>query len=96
MLIIPRDERELVDRTIVVNYYFNLGREDAEIDMNQFEACIPLGSAALCNHSSDPNAKCIVISGLSGYFFVLTSLKEISPGEEICTKYTNLWFDPLS
>lgn len=93
-LVFEKAERERIDGTTLANYYFNLGRTDRGQDMSEFRGCIPLGASALCNHSPQPNAECVVVSSDAGFFFVLSSLRDIVPGEEICIEYRDPWFEP--
>jgi hypothetical protein len=92
-LIIDRAERDHVDRTTLTDYYFNLGRTTARTDLHNFDGCLALGVATLCNHSPDPNAECVVLSTDEGFFFLLSSLRTIAQGEEICIRYRDPWFE---
>jgi SET domain-containing protein len=86
VIIIPAEEVELIDKTVLGNYYY---------DWENKAAGIALGLASLINHSYNPNTyyvKKFVESEIE-----LIAYRNIEVGEEITANYNGskspIWFD---
>jgi uncharacterized protein len=95
VLIIPEQDRSVVDRTIVFTYVYMWEPNTTEQDLysGRGRAAIALGLASLLNHSYHPNAT--FIRHFDALELELRSLRPIRAGEEITIDYQmTLWFDP--
>jgi hypothetical protein len=89
VVIVPQQERPLLDRTILHDYYFQWddGPEPAG------RGAVALGLVSLCNHSPGPNAR--AQRNPTRLTLDLVALAPIAPGEEITVDYgCDLWFEP--
>ena len=89
LIIIPREQREVIDKTELYNYYFVL--QDESI-------AIALGYGSLYNHEKKANAKYIL--DLENKNLIIQSIKRAKPGEEVTINYngrpkdkTSVWFE---
>jgi SET domain-containing protein len=93
VVILPASEIELLDRTVLQDYYFLWGDDDEE-------AAILLGLCSLCNHSYTPNAVFHLNPVKLTIQFV--AHRDIEPGEEVTINYNGdpdsqnaVWFEAL-
>ena len=91
VLVVPPDETELLDQTILYNYVFLWGDDDKE-------GAIVFGYGSMYNHSYKPNAEYKADYGDDT--FTVYALKNIKAGKEICINYNGdpdnkktVWFD---
>lgn len=90
VLIIPVQEWEHIEKTILFNYCYGWGDD----------AAVALGVGSLYNHSFNSNAKYTKIYETKRICY--TALRNIDPGEEITINYNGdvedrspMWFDVL-
>jgi SET domain-containing protein len=89
VIIVPAEHCELLDQTIVHDYYFHW---DGDPD-GEGSGAIPLGLVSLCNHSRRPRAR--VKRNHAQETLDLVALVPIAAGDEITIDYNcPLWFDP--
>ena len=93
VIVIPPEQVELIDKTILYNYYFLWTSPENSI-------CIALGYGSIYNHSKTPNAEAIADTANNSFTF--KCIKNITAGEEIFIDYNGtgknslkLWFEPL-
>ena len=87
VIIVPPNERKLLDQTILHDYYF---RWDGDPD-GEGRGAVALGIVALCNHSRRPRAR--VRRNLAQATLDLVALGPIAAGEEVTIDYNcPLWF----
>lgn len=79
--ILPYKDKKLVDKTMVLDYYFYWGPKN--------QPAIALGYGSLYNHSYTPNAE--YEQKVKQKLFVFRAIKNIKKGEEICTNYNGDW-----
>lgn len=89
VLIIPKSQQKLIDRTFVFNYYFYWGPKN--------QPALALGYGSLYNHSYAPNAR--YDHDEKQKVMIFRAIKDIRKGEEIRTNYngdpddrTKVWF----
>ena len=89
VLLIPKDQMQWIDRTVIYEYYFLWQNQDL---------AIALGYGSLYNHSESPNAE--VVFDYDALEIHIQSMRDIKEGEEITIHYHNdetfkgkLWFD---
>lgn len=91
VIVLNEEERKLIDKTALYDYYFCWGDE-------QQEAAIPLGWAGIYNHDKDANCR------YETYFETkeihILSVRNIAAGEELCINYnfdeegeSIIWFE---
>jgi uncharacterized protein len=86
VVIVPADQRKLLDHTILHDYYFVWDDEGGES-----RAAVALGLVSLCNHSRRPSAR--VRRNRTGETLDLLALTPIAAGSEITIDYNcPLWF----
>ncbi len=90
ILLIPKDQVQLIHQTVLHDYYFLWGE-------NHQEAAIALGFGSLYNHQSQANA--IVILDYENEEIVIQACQKIDVGEQIFINYNDgdvkqieLWF----
>lgn len=88
---IPKKHWKHIEKTILADYAFDWGR-----DLN--DVAIVLGYGMIYNHSKNANARFDFKLREQIYEFI--ALRDIEPGEEICTNYNGdpedlspLWFE---
>ena len=93
VIVLNELETQLVDKTILYDYYFVWDIEAKEIAM-------ALGYGSLYNHSSEPNAEFTIYADSREIQFI--ALRDIEPGSEINISYIpkedqvhELWFNPV-
>ena len=91
VLLFPKDQLEHVRRTMLDDYYFDWGDDDAWY-------AFALGYGSLYNHSYEPNADYAMDFEANTIDFF--SLRDIAAGEEILVNYngdtddrTPVWFE---
>ncbi|HMY83809.1 MAG TPA: SET domain-containing protein [Saprospiraceae bacterium] len=91
VVVIPKDEIELIDRTVLYDYYF-LWEEGC--------AAMALGYGSLYNHSYSPNVEYIM--DFEDSVIIIKSLRDIASNEELTFNYNGdpfdkerIWFDPM-
>ena len=91
VIVIPGDERQLIDKTTIYDYYFLWGEEEEDCAM-------ALGYGSLYNHSFTPNA--IYEADFEFKTMRFFALKDIEAGEEIMVNYNGspedkeaVWFE---
>lgn len=77
VVIIPKKEQKLIDKTHLFSYYFIWGKNNT--------AAIALGYGSLYNHSYNPNAE--YEEDVKKQIIIFTALRDIKKGEEITTNY---------
>lgn len=89
VIVLPPHEIELIDKTVMYNYYFL---------WEHGQAAIALGYGSLYNHSYSPNAEYIMDYGAEA--LIIKAIANISPHEEITFNYNGdpddrgkVWFD---
>jgi uncharacterized protein len=86
VVIVPADQRKLLDHTILHDYYFVWDDEGGES-----RAAVALGLVSLCNHSRRPSAR--VRRNHTRGTLDLLALTPIAAGREITIDYNcPLWF----
>jgi SET domain-containing protein len=86
VVIVPADQRKLLDHTILHDYYFVWDDEKGES-----RAAVALGLVSLCNHARQPSAR--VRRNLARETLDLLALTPIAAGREITIDYNcPLWF----
>lgn len=98
-LILNEKETDLVQKTILRDYIFTLGKVSPrlkkllKITKLDDGCCVILGVATFCNHDEEPNAE-IQWEEVDGtVYHTLRALKAIKKNTEICTSYGEGWFD---
>ena len=91
VIVIPGDERQLIDKTTIYDYYFLWGSQEEDCAM-------ALGYGSLYNHSFAPNA--IYEADFEHKTIRFFALKDIEVGEEITVNYNGspeddeaVWFE---
>jgi SET domain-containing protein len=89
VIVIPAEEVELIDKTVLGNYYY---------DWENKAAAIALGLASLINHSYHPNT--YYVKKFAESVLELIAYRNIEAGEEITANYNGspedkspIWFD---
>jgi uncharacterized protein len=89
VVIVPADQRERLEDTVLRDYYFVWDEEGGE-----GRAAVALGLVSLCNHSRRPTTA-LVRRNHAGDTLDLLALTLISAGSEITIDYNcPLWFAP--
>ena len=90
VIVVPSEQRSLLDATVLYNYYFSWGAEANE-------AALALGLGSLYNHSYSPNAH--YVKDRAGAKIDFVAIRDIAAGEEITVNYNGdpkslkpLWF----
>lgn len=92
VLVIPADERELVDDTVFGGYYYEWG--------DTGDGALALGNGSMYNHARHPNAR--YWQDLDALTIEIVAVTAIAAGEEVTISYagapgaddSDLWFDP--
>ena len=89
VIVMPPHEIELIDKTVMYNYYFL---------WEHGQAAIALGYGSLYNHSFNPNAEYVM--DFEEQTIIVKAIRNISPHEEITFNYNGdpgdrdkLWFE---
>jgi SET domain-containing protein len=90
VIVIPGNQWETMDETILSNYVFDWGEKEEH-------AAVALGYVSIYNHSYTPNAE--LTECLDEYVIEVSALRDIDVGEEIFVNYNGdpadrekLWF----
>jgi uncharacterized protein len=78
VLIVPVEQVDLVDETLLRWYVFDWDGE---------AHALVLGKASLCNHSSEPNVELVLDDGEQGPVAELTVSRPVRRGEELLLDY---------
>ena len=92
VLVIPADQRELVDDTIFGGYYYEWG--------DTGDGALALGCGSMYNHARHPNAR--YWQDIEARTIEIVAVTAIAAGEEVTISYagapgaddSDLWFDP--
>ena len=96
VLIIPSQDRELTDQTVIFTYVFmwEEGTSEEQLYSHHGRAAIALGYASLLNHSETPN--CIFRRRINEGLLEIIAQTPIAAGDELTIDYQmTLWFKPL-
>lgn len=96
VLIIPPEQRAIVDQTIIFTYVFMWEHHTVEEDLYKHSgrSAIALGYTSLLSHSYAPN--CIFVRHIDELFIDVFAKRLIKRGEELTIDYQmTLWFDPV-
>jgi SET domain-containing protein len=96
VLIIPSDERSVVDDTVIFTYVFMWEPHTTEEDLykHRGRSAIALGYTSLLSHSYEPN--CIFVRNIEELMIDVFAKRQIRAGEELTIDYQmTLWFDPV-
>ena len=78
VVVVPAEQLEHLHRTVLRDYYFKWGADDAD-------AALVLGAFSLCNHSYDPNT--LFSSHCDRLTISFFARRDIAAGEEITINY---------
>jgi SET domain-containing protein len=96
VLIIPPEQRVVLDQTIIFTYVFMWEHHTVEEDLYKHSgrSAIALGYTSLLSHSYAPN--CIFVRHIDELFIDVFAKRQIKRGEELTIDYQmTLWFDPV-
>ena len=96
VLIIPSEQRGVVDQTVIFTYVFMWEHHTVEEDLYQHRgrSAIALGYTSLLSHSYQPN--CIFVRHIDELLIDVFAKRLIRAGEELTIDYQmTLWFDPV-
>lgn len=96
VLIVPSEQRLVVDKTIIFTYVFMWEHHTVEEDLykHRGRSAIALGYTSLLSHSYEPN--CIFVRHIDELLIDVFAKREIRSGEELTIDYQmTLWFDPV-
>ncbi len=96
VLIIPSEQRAMVDDSIIFTYVFMWEKDTVEEDLYRHEgrSAIALGYTSLLTHSYTPN--CIFVRHIDELLIEIYADRFIKAGEELTIDYQmTLWFDPV-
>ncbi len=96
VLIIPAEQRAMVDDSIIFTYVFMWEHNTTEEDLYKHtgRSAIALGYTSLLTHSYTPN--CIFVRHIDELFIEIYADRAIKAGEELTIDYQmTLWFDPV-
>jgi uncharacterized protein len=85
VIVMSREERILLDKTLLHDYIFLWGRDESE-------CCVALGYVSVYNHDYQSNAEYEM--DFSADTIRITSVRDIIKGEEIFINYNGTWNDP--
>jgi SET domain-containing protein len=97
VLIIPSEERTVVDKTVIFTYVFMWEHHTVEEDLykHRGRSAIALGYTSLLSHSYEPN--CIFVRHIDELLIDVFAKRPIKTGEELTIDYQmTLWFDPVN
>src|ERR1700709_365952 len=96
VLIIPSEQRAMVDDSVIFTYVFMWEHNTTEEDLYKHSgrSAIALGYTSLLSHSYSPN--CIFVRHIDELFIEIYADRLIKAGEELTIDYQmTLWFDPV-
>jgi uncharacterized protein len=96
VLLIPPEDRQAVDDTIIFTYVFMWEHRTVEQDLYKHEgrSAIALGYSSLLSHSFEPN--CNFVRHIDELLLDVYANRLIRAGEELTIDYQmTLWFDPV-
>ena len=93
VIVIPEDEVQYADKTIIGAYYYTWGEDYRK-------AALALGNGSLYNHSYEPNAK--YVKHFENDTLEFTCIKDVKKDEEIRVNYNGvpddkspMWFEAV-
>ena len=95
MLIVPPEDRHVVDQTVIFSYVFMWEPGSVEQDLygHKGRSAIALGYTSLLSHSYSPN--CNFVRHVDALFIDVFANRLIRAGEELTIDYQmTLWFEP--
>jgi SET domain-containing protein len=97
-IVLNERETELIQKTIMRDYIFTLGKisksikERTKVKDTDEGSCIITGMMTYCNHDEEPNAQIVWEEKGGSVYHTLIALKNIPANTEICTSYGTDWF----
>lgn len=93
VLVIPAEDRPLVDDTVFGGYYYEWGDDG--------EGALALGCGSMYNHTRHPNARYEM--DVEARTITIVAVTDIAAGDEVTISYagepgaddSDLWFDPV-
>jgi SET domain-containing protein len=82
VVVMSREDRKLMDKTLLHDYIFEWG-EDRK------ECCMALGYAPLYNHSYESN--CEYEMHFKKEIIIITTVRDIKAGEQLFINYNGYW-----
>jgi uncharacterized protein len=98
-LVLSERETLLMQKTIMRDYIFTLGKISAAIKKRTGVKKVDDGSTIIagvmtfCNHDEEPNAEIVWEEKNGGVCHTLMATRKIPKDTEICTSYGKDWFD---
>lgn len=93
VLLLSKKDRLIAEQTYLYNYFFEWGEPDGIVALG-------LGYISLYNHDADANCKYDM--DYENERIIITALRKIEPGEELCINYHGeaknnapLWFETI-
>ncbi|MBS1622373.1 MAG: SET domain-containing protein-lysine N-methyltransferase [Bacteroidetes bacterium] len=84
VIVMSRQEREFIDKTLLHDYIFEWGNE-------KDQRCMALGYVPLYNHSYEAN--CDYEMDFENRIITIKTICNILPGEELMINYNGTWDD---
>lgn len=84
VIVMSRQEREFIDKTLLHDYIFEWGNE-------KDQCCMALGYVPLYNHSYEAN--CDYEMDFENRIITIKTICNILPGEELMINYNGTWDD---
>jgi SET domain-containing protein len=91
VIVLPEEEREWIDKSVLYNYYFLWGEDNAQ-------TAIALGYGSMYNHSTTPNVAYQMDYEANTITYI--AWIDIAAGEELCINYNGdedsqekVWFE---
>ena len=84
VLVMSREERILLDKTLLHDYIFLWGK-------SRLQCCVALGYLSLYNH--DYQANCNYEMEFDEAIIRITTVRDVKKGEELCINYNGNWND---
>jgi hypothetical protein len=84
VIVMPGDQRPLIDQTLLHDYIFIWGEEEDQ-------CCMALGYVALYNHASPAN--CDYAMNFDQHTISIITVRDIAAGEELFINYNGDWND---
>lgn len=87
---------DLADKTILRDYTFAIGdvHKRHKVKNPALSSAVVMGIQAFCNHGGKlQNAEISWDETTDTVYYILTAIKDIPAGTEICTTYGEGWFD---
>ena len=85
VIVMTREERKLIDQTLLHDYIFEWGDK-------RDQCCMALGYIAVYNHN--PSSNCEYFMDFDGGDIMIKCVREIEAGEELTINYNGDWDNP--